>query len=404
MFAQKKNEEFMRKRKIILVALLAGCLVVSLAGCTTFDNFKSTFFEDKGSKADTIKIGILEPTTGSDSDAGELEINGIKLAHKLHPTVNGKKVELITEDTQSSLYTAESAVQALIDKKPAAILGTYGNACSLAASKYIEKAEIPAITMTATNPLITSNNPYYFRVNFSEASQGFGIADYIGKQLHQKNAVIVTVENDDTVDDVVNNFTKELTSASGNKNCITDELVIKQDLSNLDDVVAQLKSLNVKTIFAPVPIETAGQLFEAVTKAKLTGLTVVGTKDWHTQKLLGLQSQYKGISIAVASDANVTNANTQYYDEFVNAYKKKYGSSKPDQATALAFDAYMLAIQAIQTAGTTDGVQVRNALAQIKNYSGASGIITFDNSGNPKKSVNIDVIKKGAYLTVYTVN
>ena len=136
----------MKTRKIILVSLLTVCLAASLAGCTTFDNFKNTFF-DKGTDANTVRIGVLEPQSGADSSAGELEIKGIKLAHKLYPTVNGKKIELVYEDTQSSIYTAESAAKALIDKNPTVILGSYGDTCSLVASKYIKKAQIPAITM-----------------------------------------------------------------------------------------------------------------------------------------------------------------------------------------------------------------------------------------------------------------
>jgi len=392
----------MKTRKIILVSLLTVCLAASLAGCTTFDNFKNTFF-DKGTDANTVRIGVLEPQSGADSSAGELEIKGIKLAHKLYPTVNGKKIELVYEDTQSSIYTAESAAKALIDKNPTVILGSYGDTCSLVASKYIKKAQIPAITMTATNPLITANNDYYFRVSFSEASQGHAIADYVGRKLKQKKAIIVTVDNDNTVNDLVNNFTKEFKAVTGNKKCIARDLVIKQDGSNTAEVVKEIKKSGVKYVFMAVPIETASQTFEDVNMQKIKGLTVVGPKDWHNNTLLRLQSQYKGINIAVASDYNVTNADTKYYDAFKKAYRAKYGSGATEQATALAFDAYMIAIGAIEKAGSTDGTAVRDAIAATKNYSGASGIITFDNNGNPKKTVNIDIIKSGAYESVYTV-
>ena len=104
--------------------------------------------------------------------SGELEIRGIELAHKLFPEVLGKEVELVYADTQSSIYVAETAVADLIDKKPAVVLGSYGDAVSLVASRRLGEAKIPAITVPATNPLITANNEYYFRVSFTDASQG----------------------------------------------------------------------------------------------------------------------------------------------------------------------------------------------------------------------------------------
>ena len=128
--------EIMKIKKLIMVILIAVCMVAGLTGCATYDNFKDTFFAGKGAGADTIKIGVLEPTTGENSSYGKAEIRGIEIAHKLHGKVLGKKVELVYEDTQSSIYTTQSAIQNILEKKPAVVLGTYGDACSLAAGEY----------------------------------------------------------------------------------------------------------------------------------------------------------------------------------------------------------------------------------------------------------------------------
>lgn len=116
----------MRKTRNIALMLVLILLIGVMTGCTTFDNFKEAFFSEKGAAADTVKIGILEPQTGNDSDKGEMEIEGIELANGIAGEVLGKKVELVYADTQSSIYVAESAVADLIDKKPAVVLGSYG--------------------------------------------------------------------------------------------------------------------------------------------------------------------------------------------------------------------------------------------------------------------------------------
>jgi len=393
----------MKIRKIIMVTLVTVCLVAGLAGCTTYDNFKNTFIDNKATASDTIKIGVLEPQTGNDSHQASIETSGIELAHKLYPEAMGKKVELIYEDTQSSIYTAESAVQDLIDKKPAVILGSYGDACSLVAGKYLKESKTPGITMTATNPLITENNSYYFRVSFSEASQGNAIADYAGIALKQKKIALITMENDDTVNDLVNNFNKEYAAVTKKTGGKVTEIQLKQDSTNIDDCLNQLKNEQITTVFMAAPLDNAKQLFEEADRLKLNGLTVIGPKEWHSSDLIGLQNKFKGIKIAAASDFNAESADTKYYDEFVKAYTKKYGNSTPDQAAALGFDAYMLAINAIEQAGSVNGTKVRDALGQTKNFSGASGVITFDNGGEPKKPINIDIIKNSMFKTVYTI-
>ncbi len=116
----------MSKTRNIALALVLTVGVTLMTGCTTFDNFKEAFFSEKGAAADTVKIGILEPQTGNDSEKGRMEIEGIELAHEIAGEVLGKKVELVYADTQSSIYVAESAVTDLIDKKPVIVLGSYG--------------------------------------------------------------------------------------------------------------------------------------------------------------------------------------------------------------------------------------------------------------------------------------
>ena len=47
----------------------------------------------------------------------------------------------------------------------------------MVAGEYINEAQIPAIAITNTNPLVTSNNDYYFRVCYRRLQSG----GYIGQ-------------------------------------------------------------------------------------------------------------------------------------------------------------------------------------------------------------------------------
>ena len=99
----------MKKTRNTILALLLVVSVFALTGCTTFDNFKEAFFSDTRAEATTIKIGVLEPQTGDDSEYGELEIQGIKIANKLYGKALGKNIELVYADTQSDMHRCADA-------------------------------------------------------------------------------------------------------------------------------------------------------------------------------------------------------------------------------------------------------------------------------------------------------
>jgi len=70
---------------------------------------------------------------------------------------------------------------------------------------------------------------------------------------------------------------------------------------------------------------------------------------------------------------------------FVENYKQRYGQLLPDAHAALAYDASKLLVDAIKRAGTTDSAQLRDALAQTKNFPGVTGFITMDADRNAVK-------------------
>ena len=54
--------------------------------------------------------------------------------------------------------------------------------------------------------------------------------------------------------------------------------------------------------------------------------------------------------------------------------------------SALGYDAYMVAIEAIKAAGSTDSEAIKNALAYVR-YSGVTGDVIFDEEGDVDKDI-----------------
>ena len=147
----------MKRTKIVVLLILTALL---LSGCTTFNNFREAFFPD-GKPSDTIKIGILEPQTGGDSDKGELEIRGIQLAHDLVPQVLGKNIlERIPGDLTPAfpwvdLFACKLAkLRSVQEYRLAILVGCHQGAGAMGAVLIINKQSVAPVPSTGGEELI----------------------------------------------------------------------------------------------------------------------------------------------------------------------------------------------------------------------------------------------------------
>ena len=89
---------------------------------------------------ETVKIGVFLPLTGQNAFGGQLELEGVQMAHKEMGEVLGKKVELFVVDNKSDKVESANAVKRLIEKeKVQAIIGTYGSSLAMAGGEVSER-------------------------------------------------------------------------------------------------------------------------------------------------------------------------------------------------------------------------------------------------------------------------
>lgn len=396
----------MRKSKRFIAGILmAGLFSLSFTGCTTFDNFKEAFINKNAQQDDTIRIGVYEPMSGADKDGGALEVQGIELANQLYPTVLGKKVELVYADNRSDINAAETVMADLMKKRPLVVLGSYGSIYSLVANAHIEAAETPAIAMTNTNPLVTKNHPYYFRVCFVDTYQGVALARYVCEQLQQTKTGILLPEDDDQAIAMASAFKEKMVESTGDEDAIA---VYQKFKSKDEDFSQQLQAITdsgVSTVFLPGDTGDAANILKQARKMGMSQVTFLGGNGWASDEFMDKAGKYVSGNIAFSTLYTEDEAVTATSRKLSDAYKKKYGGEKTlEAATALGFDAYLLTLHAIESAGAgAAGAQVRDALAATENFQGASGDITFDNYGDPQKSVVINTISNEKINPICTI-
>ena len=390
------------KKLIAIMAMMVAALV--LTGCTTLDNFNAEFFGD-GQKEETIVIGVYEPETGADAQYGKEEIQGIQLAYDMYPEVLGKKIEIVYEDTQSSIYTTESAIQELINYQPDLILGCYGEANALLAAKYIEQKLIPTIGISNKNDLITKNYHYYASVTYNDTVQGKALGNYVSKEYAGKKVAIFRQAEDDSTDEVTNRFIKSATVDQKHKVKVATKEYYQVGTTDFTENIQNILKANVDAVFCPIGTEAADQLFTQIEKQNLTYITFIGTSLWDNDDFTKMMSKHPRIRILMSSGLVSSKKEDEKSENFLKAYQEKFGKDQvPTENVALAYDAYVLAIQSIEKAGTVSGPKVMNEILKTEGFPGITGDITLDDNGRAKKPIQLSTIIGGKVVSLGEIN
>ncbi|MDO4546433.1 MAG: ABC transporter substrate-binding protein, partial [Bacillota bacterium] len=310
---------------LMATMVLAMCI---LSGCTTFENFKEAFIDKPQNQSDTIQIGIYEPMSGADSEASEPEIEGIRLAYSQYPEVGGKKIELVYGDNASDIYAAETAIKDLIVKEPAVILGSYGSVYSLVAGDFIREAKIPTIAITNTNPLVTSNNSYYFRVCYVDSNQGDLLAKYVLEQKQEVTAGVLLPEDDDAAMSMATTFTDRIKVETENEDAIT---VYEQYKTGDQDFTEQLETVRasgVKSVLLPGNMNDSVKIIEQAADMGLDDVVFLGDSEWATDDFRKrLSSDVKADSMAFVNFFAAEESSSHEAEVFLEAYEKIHGKN-----------------------------------------------------------------------------
>ena len=383
------------KKKISLLLVLAMTTSFMLAGCNSKTDSKA--YVD----SDVIKIGVFEPMTGANAAGGELEVEGVKLANKLYPTVLGKKVELVLADNKSDKVEAASSAANLVEQEHVnAIIGSWGSGNSMAAGDIVMDAKVPAVAASATNPLVTAGNDYYFRVCFIDPFQGTVMAKYAANKLKAKKVAILQEVSSDYSVGICKFFSDEFTKITGDK----DAIVAKSSYNTGDqDFTAQLtniKSSNPDVIFAPGNFTEGAMIIK---QARQLGITtpIIGGDTWETPEFIDIgQDSVEGtvFSTFFASETPITSESKTFLD----AYRQEF-NKEPAAVSALSYDAYLVILDAIKRANSADPVKIRDEIAKTKNFPGAAGVITIDENNNAVKDAVLKVVKDGKFTYLDTI-
>ena len=381
-----------KKMKKLVAILLVVCMALSLCACASSGS--------GASKDKVIKIGVFEPSSGDSASGGKKEILGMQYANSQMPeiTLGGEtyKIELVYGDNGSSTDKAPSAASSLVSAGVSVVLGSYGSGVSIAGGPKFEEAGIPAIGVTCTNPNVTAGNSYYFRICFLDNFQADVLANFAMDKFDAKTAYCLGETGNEYDQGLIAFFTQVFEAAGGK--VITDSFPTGN--SDFGSYLNKAKSEGADVIFTPVSIAYAVQIIKQAASLGIEA-PFLGSDTLDDNMVL---EAIAGTDLELYDSTFYQEGGSPEFDagikEYINgnseALAANGGNDTISAVTAMGYDAYFVALEAMKLADSGDKAALMQILPSVT-YTGVSGSIAFDAVG--------DAVRDTAYIkTADTAN
>lgn len=394
MSAHKKRITLVLTIILLVSILLTSCAPAAPAAPEAEQPAAEEVAESVAEIPDVIKIGVNETMTGWGAPYGDMTWKGIQLAHEHKPEVLGKPIELILVDNKSEKSESAIAAQRLVEvENVVAVIGVNSSSMAMAQNEVLDKAKIPAIGPACTNPLVTLDKPYAYRAAFIDPFQGWAAAKFATDELGAKTAVMLI---DITLDYCVglgNYFRENFIAMTGDDHSVLGYFSFQTGDRDFTAQLTQIKELNPDIVFAPNEYAEEAAILQ---QAKQLGLTP------DIIFMAGDSADVPELVEIAGENAEGFVYTAQFHPDgythpeavkFVKGFREKYGI-EPETFSVTGYDAYLIMIDAIERAGSTNPDAIKAALDET-DFVGARGETRFDEEGNAVLGCPVIEIKDG---------
>lgn len=348
------------QRKTLLIVLL---LLSFSSGC-----------RDSSDENQNVFIGAALPLSGPVAYYGRSAQEGMTLAlEEVNAAggLNGRKLEVIYEDTRGTAKDAISGMRKLIDvHRVPAVIGAGSSTETLAITRIAEDNKVVLISPVSSAAEIREAGDYIFRSVPSDGFQAQMLAKWVLDDGNDEIGLIFV--NSGWGTSLKNHFVKAYEKMGGK--------ILKTESAEVDDKDFRTQLLNLNNerpdvIVAITYAKGGGRLLKQAREQGIT-LPFFGADPWTIEDFLAIAGQ-------AAEGARYTTPGKYdgpEYKEFLKKYVGRY-SKEPDVYAGHGYDCLKLIAMAIEQ-GARTGPDIQKALSQVEGFQGATGTTTFDDYGD----------------------
>lgn len=351
--------------------------------------------------SNVVLFGEVGSLTGAQATFGISTRNGIEMAiaeANKEGGIKGKQIQVKVYDDMSRPEEAANAATRLINEDHVKVLlGEVASTNSLAMAGKANASKVPMISPSSTNPKVTQDKPYVFRVCFIDPFQGFVMAKFAHDHLHVNKVAVLKDQKSDYSIGLSDVFTRKFSELGGQ---ITDTEAYSQGDSDFRAQLTAIKRSNPQAVYVPGYYTDVGLIAR---QARELGLTVplLGGDGWESSRLYELGGS--AINGSYYSNHYSSEDPSPRVQNFIAHYRERFGEV-PDSLAALGYDAAKVAVDAMRRATDLSGPAVRDAIAQTKDFPGVAGTISLDAQRNAIKPAVVLKVEDGKSHYVTTIS
>jgi branched-chain amino acid transport system substrate-binding protein len=325
------------------------------------------------SNAQTISLGAVLPLTGASASIGEDQRRGIDLAVaqvNAQKGVLGQQLQVIVEDSGGVATTGVSAARKLVTvNKVPVVLGEFSSGITIPVGEFVVKQGDVHINIGSSSPALRKLGDGAFSViGLDDLSAEFAAQDVYKQNL---KSVAFIVPNNSYGQNFAVEFKKRFEAMGGK---VTSVVLYTEGQSTYRRELQQMAKTDPQAyVYSAYGQEAATINREAfdlgLNKKQWYGIYLtMCTSDTPAQAARGQQ----GLEVSSVGQGG------KFYED---AYRQKYKEGPKSSFGSYAYDGVMVAVAAINKAGSADPAKIRAAMRQIGTYQGATGSISFDAAG-----------------------
>ena len=373
-------------------------LLLAVALCALITSACNTATQDTAAQVDKrsyVTIGALLGLSGDAVAYGVSQKKGIELAvrevNDSNYLTGNRELRLVVVDGGSSGDSAVAAISTLInDNRTAAIIGPTLSSQAFKADPEAQKNSIPVMAVSNTVPGITSIGDYIFRCSLPESTVIGGTIKAAASQLRIVRVAYLWGSDDDYTRAGYQAF-RDAVEKNGLQ-VLADETFTRGDT----DFKTQLEKIIASGPDAILVSALAREASPIIKQARALGYSglIIGGNGFNSPDLI-TQAGSDAEGVMAGTAWNIGNTNPRNL-AFISAFQKAYGV-QPDQFAAQAYTGTWLIANAVRTSRSGEPGAIRNALAEIANFTTPLGSFSFDGSREPVHPSIVQIIKNGRF-------
>jgi branched-chain amino acid transport system substrate-binding protein len=337
---------------------------------------------------EAVKVGAVLPLTGEWAIYGQPIKNGVELAYNelVEEGDFAFPIELSIVDSASNATTAKEALAELYGGGTVAVIGGATSTEALQMVPVADQYDRVLLSPSASNPELTGISKNFYRVFLSDAREGTTMASFAFSKLGIKSAVILSKEEEYAKGiEVV--FANEFERQGGE---VLDSIRFPAT-SDVTGLVERVLTLTPEAVYIAAYAPDIARLLTAL-RGQGYEKYIFTTSAFSAPAVIEQQGE-AAEGVFLTQTVFEPDSEEEKIQTFVNAYRESYGVP-PDLYAAHGYDAMMVLAEALRTSGPIAS-DFWKGITSIREFSGVTGMIQFDERGDVQKFPRVYVVEEG---------